>query len=46
MAKIIACTQIDEKPVYINLDNLLFIGEGDGRADFVFPTSRCQSKRP
>ena len=37
MAKIIACTQIDEKPVYINLDNLPFIGEGgDGRADFKF----------
>ena len=37
MAKIIACTQIDKRPVYINLDNVLFIGERqDGRTDFKF----------
>ena len=47
MAKMIACTQIDKKPVYINLDNVLFIGQrGDGRADFKFISDISLSKRP
>ena len=47
MAKMIACTQIDKKPVYINLDNVLFIGQReDGRADFKFISDISLSKRP